>query len=112
MCVSVARVPPARRLVRQGSDLALGMDLVRFTESLLTASNLQALKERYLADFGRLLGVSINGFDLVDPETTRQTFSAAVKRRVPWPPSRRASARSQPWSSMDTATARSPSSCA
>jgi len=65
-------------LVRQGSDLAIGMDLVRLTESLLTASNLQALKERYLAGFGRLLGVSLNGFDLVDPETTRQTFSAAV----------------------------------
>jgi DNA-binding CsgD family transcriptional regulator/GAF domain-containing protein len=65
-------------LPRQGSDLATSLNLVRLTESLLAASNLRALEERYLAGFGRLLGVQVNGFDLVDPETTHQTFSAHV----------------------------------
>src|SRR5262245_56832350 len=57
---------------------ATGIDLVRFTASLFAAPDLRALEQRYLAGFGRLLGVRINGFDLVDPETTRQSYSAAV----------------------------------
>jgi DNA-binding CsgD family transcriptional regulator/GAF domain-containing protein len=69
---------PARRLPREGSDLTKAIDLIRFTASLLAAPNLQALEERYLAGSGRLLGVRFNGFDLVDPETTHRTFSAAV----------------------------------
>src|SRR5262245_26621123 len=36
---------------------ATGIDLVRFTASLMEAEDLRALEERYLAGFGRLLGV-------------------------------------------------------
>jgi hypothetical protein len=75
---TVERVSVTRRLPLQRSDLAMGPDLVRLTESLLAAPDLEALKERYLAGFGRVLGVQVNGFDLVDPETTRQTFSAHI----------------------------------
>jgi DNA-binding CsgD family transcriptional regulator/GAF domain-containing protein len=71
-------MPAARHAPRHGSDLAKGTELVRFTESLLAASSLEDLRQRYLAGFGRLLDVRINGFDLVDPETTRQTYSASV----------------------------------
>jgi DNA-binding CsgD family transcriptional regulator/GAF domain-containing protein len=75
---TVDRVPAAQRLPRQAGDLAKSLELVRLTESLLAAPSLQALAERYLAGSSRLLGVGINGFDVVDPETTRPIFVAPV----------------------------------
>jgi DNA-binding CsgD family transcriptional regulator/GAF domain-containing protein len=63
---------------RQGGDLAKGIELVRLTESLLAAPDLPAIAERYLAGSSRLLAYGSTSFDLVDPETTRLTFSAPV----------------------------------
>jgi DNA-binding CsgD family transcriptional regulator len=76
--VTVEGMPAARRSPLHGSDLARGIELIRFTESLLSASSLQELKQSYLAGFGRLLDVGGHGFDLVDLETRRQTWSATV----------------------------------
>ena len=68
----------------QGAPPSLSLDpagsigLVRFVESLVAASNLAQLERRFLAGFGRVMGVEMYSFDLVDPGTRRPTRVAAV----------------------------------
>jgi DNA-binding CsgD family transcriptional regulator len=52
--------------VLPGSEHAGGADVVRFVRSLSAASSLDQLKHNFLAGFGRLLGVPMYGYALVD----------------------------------------------
>jgi DNA-binding NarL/FixJ family response regulator len=61
-----------------GRDPARSIGLVHFVESLVGASNLEQLERRFLAGFGRVMGVEMYSFDLVDPRTKRPTRVAAV----------------------------------
>jgi DNA-binding CsgD family transcriptional regulator len=46
-----------------------GVDLVRFTQTLSSASSLEQLERGFLAGFGPLLGAQIYGYNLFDPVT-------------------------------------------
>jgi DNA-binding CsgD family transcriptional regulator len=50
-----------------GSEQAGGVDLVRFARSLSAAGSHHQLRRTFLAGFGRLLGVPMYGYALVDP---------------------------------------------
>jgi DNA-binding NarL/FixJ family response regulator len=50
-----------------GSERAGGVDLVRFARSLSAAGSHDQLRRTFLAGFGRLLGVPMYGYALVDP---------------------------------------------
>jgi DNA-binding CsgD family transcriptional regulator len=50
-----------------GSEQAGGVEVVRFVRTLSAASSLDQLKHGFLAGFGRLLGVPMYGYALVDP---------------------------------------------
>jgi DNA-binding CsgD family transcriptional regulator len=52
--------------VLPGSEHAGGIEVVRFVRSLSAASSLDQLKRNFLAGFGRLLGVPMFGYALVD----------------------------------------------
>jgi hypothetical protein len=54
------------RAALPGSELAGGAEVVRFVRTLSAASNLDQLKHSFLAGFGRLLGVPMYGYALVD----------------------------------------------
>jgi DNA-binding CsgD family transcriptional regulator len=49
-----------------GSEHAGGVELVRFARSLSAAASHEQLRRRFLAGFGRLLGVPMYGYALVD----------------------------------------------
>ncbi len=61
-----------------GSDPAGSIELVHFVQSLVAASNLEQLERRFLAGFGRVMGVAMYSYDHVDPATKRPTRIAAV----------------------------------
>ncbi|HET8759362.1 MAG TPA: helix-turn-helix transcriptional regulator [Solirubrobacteraceae bacterium] len=46
-----------------------GVDLVRFTQSLSSATSFEQLERAFLAGFGPLLGTPLYGYDLYDPAT-------------------------------------------
>jgi DNA-binding CsgD family transcriptional regulator len=52
--------------VLPGSEHAGGVEVVRFVRSLSAAGSLDQLKRNFLAGFGRLLGVPMFGYALVD----------------------------------------------
>lgn len=60
-----------------GEWAAHGAKLVRFAQSLSAASSLEQLRRSFLAGFGRVMGVPMYGYDLVDPATGRPTCIAA-----------------------------------
>jgi DNA-binding CsgD family transcriptional regulator len=55
-----------RDLALPGSEHPGGVEVVRFVRSLSTASSLEQLRRSFLAGFGRLLGVPMYGYALVD----------------------------------------------
>jgi DNA-binding NarL/FixJ family response regulator len=63
----------AYRQVRRlaNGEPADGFELVRFARSLSSAASLEQLERRFLAGFGRLLGVPMYAYDLADPVTGR-----------------------------------------
>jgi DNA-binding CsgD family transcriptional regulator/GAF domain-containing protein len=75
---TVDGVSAARHLPQQGGDLATGIDLIRFTESLLAAASIRQLEQRYLAGFGRMFGAAMYSFDLINPDSGRFARSATA----------------------------------
>jgi DNA-binding CsgD family transcriptional regulator len=69
-------VPVGEVTSRPGGDPAEGVELLRFARSLSAAPNLEQLKRRFLVGFGRLLGMPIFGYALVDPRTGSPTCVA------------------------------------
>jgi hypothetical protein len=63
-------MPPSR------GDAVEGIELLRFARSLSAAPDLEQLKRRFLAGFGRLLGMPMYGCALVDPRTDSPTCVA------------------------------------
>ena len=61
---------------RPGGDTAEGIELLRFARSLSAAPSLEQLKQRFLVGFGRLLGMPMYGYALVDPRTGSPTCVA------------------------------------
>ena len=59
-----------------GGDPAEGVALLRFARSLSAAPSLEQLKRRFLVGFGRLLGMPMYGYALVDPRTGSPTCVA------------------------------------
>jgi DNA-binding CsgD family transcriptional regulator len=59
-----------------GGDPAEGVELLRFARSLSAAGSLEQLKRRFLVGFGRLLGMPLYGYALVDPATGSPTCVA------------------------------------
>lgn len=59
-------------------ERAPGARLVRFAQSLFSASSLEQLERGFLAGFGRVMGVPVYGYDLVDPTTDRPRCIAAA----------------------------------
>jgi DNA-binding CsgD family transcriptional regulator len=55
-----------RDVALPGSERRGGVEVVRFVRSLSTAASLEQLKRNFLAGFGRLLGVPMYGYALVD----------------------------------------------
>jgi DNA-binding CsgD family transcriptional regulator/GAF domain-containing protein len=83
----VAGTPVCRTLVvvadRQvsplaGGDQAEGFALVRFAQSLSGSASIEQLERRFLAGFGRLFGVPMYAYDLVDPVTGRVSCVGAA----------------------------------
>jgi DNA-binding NarL/FixJ family response regulator len=58
--------------------VAGGIELVRFAQSLSSASSFDHLERRFLAGFGRLMGIAMYGYDLIDPITERPTCIATA----------------------------------
>jgi DNA-binding CsgD family transcriptional regulator len=52
-----------------------GVDLVRFTQSLSSATSLEQLERAFLAGFGQLLNTEAYGFDLYDAATGKVAWS-------------------------------------
>jgi DNA-binding CsgD family transcriptional regulator/GAF domain-containing protein len=71
-------VPSGQVLPHPGSDPAGGIEPVRFAQSLCAASSPQELERRFLAGFGRVMGVAIYGYDLIDPKTKRPSCFVAA----------------------------------
>lgn len=59
-----------------GREEAGGVDLVRFAQTLSAASTLGQLRRGFALGFGRLVGVSMCGWDLADPDTGRPSLDA------------------------------------
>jgi DNA-binding CsgD family transcriptional regulator len=57
-------------------DPAEGVELLRFAKSLSASPSLDELKERFLVGFGRLVGMPMYGYALVDPVTDSPTCIA------------------------------------
>jgi DNA-binding CsgD family transcriptional regulator len=63
-------------MLPSGGDAVEGIELLRFARSLSAAPDLEQLKRRFLAGFGRLLGMPMYGYALVDPRTNSPTCVA------------------------------------
>jgi DNA-binding CsgD family transcriptional regulator/GAF domain-containing protein len=59
-------------------ELAGGLAVVRFAEALSASSSIDQIERTFLAHFGRLIGVRMYGFDLVDRTTGRVTHNVAA----------------------------------
>ena len=65
-------------LLRRDGGPTQGAKLVRFAQSLSASSGLEELKGNFLAGFGRVMGVWMYGYDLVDPADGRPRCVAAA----------------------------------
>src|SRR4051794_427593 len=57
-------------------DTAEGVELLRFARALSAAPSLEDLKQRFLVGFGRLVGMPMYGYALLDPVTNLPTCVA------------------------------------
>jgi DNA-binding CsgD family transcriptional regulator len=71
-------VPVGPTIPHPGSDPAGGIELVRFAQSLCSAPSPRELGRKFRAGFGRVMGVEIYGYDLVDPQTGRPSCVVAA----------------------------------